>query len=79
MIILDAAFISAEAIFAKSSDRGGTKRSVETTSLPCLGSHSQSFMEFYFRTTADVHSGVTNPETSGAIKNPTLYKLFESI
>ena len=43
MIILDAAFISAEAIFAKSSDRGGTKRSVETTSLPWFGSHSQSF------------------------------------
>ena len=46
IIILDAAFISVEAIFAKSSDRGGTKRSVETTSFPCFGSHSQSFMDW---------------------------------
>ena len=76
MIILDAAFISAEAIFAKSSDRGGTKRSVETTSLPCLGSHSQSFMEFYF--TSELLP-VYFRKTSGVIKNPTLYKLFESI
>ena len=67
MIILDAAFISEEAIFAKSSDRGGTKRSVETTSFPCFGSHSQSFMDWenlrtgkflrslYFRLYSDIH------------------------
>ena len=76
MIILDAEFISAEAIFAKSSDLGGTKRSVETTSLPCLGSHSQSFMEFYFPSgLLPVYFG----DTSGVIKNSILYKLFESI
>ena len=63
--------MSAEEIFAKSSDRGGTKISVDTTAFPLFGLHSQSFTDYE---TDTISVWITS--ASLTLTTPSHYRLF---